>query len=76
MERIQPALRLGGVGHGGTGLLVHLAKRLYNTVAGWWTLALAAVAPALVVYAQEARMYAAFFALAVATLYFACVFLR
>lgn len=51
--------------------LFNLAKRLYNTVAGWWTLALAAVAPALVVYAQEARMYAAFYTLTVATLYFA-----
>jgi 4-amino-4-deoxy-L-arabinose transferase-like glycosyltransferase len=56
----------------GLALLFNLAKRLYNTSAGVWTLALAAVAPALVVYAQEARMYAAFFALTTATLYFAC----
>ena len=55
----------------GLAFLFNLAKRLFNASAGRWTLALAAVAPALVVYAQEARMYAAFFALAVATLYFA-----
>src|SRR5512139_3701126 len=55
----------------GLAFLFNLAKRLYNSSAGLWTLALAAVAPALVVYAQEARMYAAFFALAAATLYFA-----
>ena len=55
----------------GLAFLFNLAKRLYNTLAGLWTLAFAAVAPALVVYAQEARMYAAFFALAAATLYFA-----
>ncbi|HTP06783.1 MAG TPA: glycosyltransferase family 39 protein [Anaerolineae bacterium] len=55
----------------GLAFLFNLAKRLYNTSAGLWTLALAAIAPALVVYAQEARMYAAFFALAAATLYFA-----
>jgi hypothetical protein len=56
--------------HGGTGVFVQLAKRPYRTSAGLWTLALAAVAPALVLYAQEARMYAAFFALTAATLYF------
>jgi len=55
----------------GLAFLFNLAKRLYNTSAGLWTLALAVVAPALVVYAQEARMYAAFFALTAATLYFA-----
>jgi hypothetical protein len=59
----------------GLAFLFNLAKRLYNASAGLWTLALAAVAPALIVYAQEARMYAAFFAFATATLYFAwCVF--
>ena len=55
----------------GLAFLSNFAKRLYNTSAGLWTLALAAIAPALVVYAQEARMYAAFFALTTATLYFA-----
>ena len=55
----------------GVALLLNLAKRLYNAAAGLWALALAAIAPALVVYAQEARMYAAFFALTAATLYFA-----
>ncbi len=55
----------------GLTFLFNLAKRLYGTIAGLWTLALAAIAPALVVYAQEARMYAAFFALTAATLYFA-----
>jgi 4-amino-4-deoxy-L-arabinose transferase-like glycosyltransferase len=55
----------------GLAFLFNLARRLYNTSAGLWTLALAAAAPALVVYAQEARMYAAFFALTAATLFFA-----
>ncbi len=55
----------------GLSFLYNLGRRFYNTSAGLWTLALAALAPALVVYAQEARMYAAFFALTVATLYFA-----
>ncbi len=55
----------------GLAFLFNLAKRLYNASAGLWALALAAIAPALVVYAQEARMYAAFFALTTATLYFA-----
>lgn len=55
----------------GLAFLFNLAKRLYNTPAGLWALALAAIAPALVVYAQEARMYAAFFALTAVTLYFA-----
>ena len=55
----------------GLAFLFNLARRLYNTSAGLWTLALAAMAPALFVYAQEARMYAAFFALTAATLYFA-----
>ena len=55
----------------GLAFLFNLAKRLYNAPAGLWALALAALAPALVIYAQEARMYAAFFALTVATLYFA-----
>jgi 4-amino-4-deoxy-L-arabinose transferase-like glycosyltransferase len=50
--------------------LFNLAKRLYNMASGLWTLVLTAVAPALIVYAQEARMYAVFFALAAATLYF------
>jgi 4-amino-4-deoxy-L-arabinose transferase-like glycosyltransferase len=55
----------------GLSFLFNLTKRLYNTSAGLWTLTLAAVVPALVIYAQEARMYAAFFALTAATLYFA-----
>ena len=55
----------------GLAFLFNLAKRLYNAPAGLWTLALAAMAPALIIYAQEARMYAAFFALTAATLYFA-----
>ncbi|CAG0934588.1 hypothetical protein TFLX_03562 [Thermoflexales bacterium] len=55
----------------GLAFLYNLAKRAYSTSAGLWALALAVNAPALVVYAQEARMYAAFFALAAATLYFA-----
>jgi hypothetical protein len=55
----------------GLAFVFNLARRLYNTSAGLWTLALAAVAPALIVYAQEARMYAAFFALTAGTLYFA-----
>jgi uncharacterized membrane protein len=54
----------------GLAFLLNLARRLFNTSSGMWTLALAAVAPALIVYAQEARMYAAFFALTAATLYF------
>jgi uncharacterized membrane protein len=59
----------------GLAFLFNLAKRLYNASAGLWTLALAAVAPALIVYAQEARMYTAFVAFATATLYFAwCAF--
>jgi 4-amino-4-deoxy-L-arabinose transferase-like glycosyltransferase len=67
------SLRLVSVAWSMVGLafLFNLAKRLYNTHAGLWTLALAAVAPALVVYAQEARMYAAFLALTAATLYLA-----
>ena len=52
-------------------LLYALARRLFGWRAGAWTLALAAFAPALVVYSQEARMYALFFALTAATLYFA-----
>jgi 4-amino-4-deoxy-L-arabinose transferase-like glycosyltransferase len=55
----------------GLAFLFSLARRLYNTSAGLWTLALAAIVPVLIVYAQEARMYAAFFALTAATLYFA-----
>src|SRR5512136_2734505 len=43
----------------GLAFLFNLAKRSYSTSAGLWTLALAAIAPVLVVYAQEARMYAA-----------------
>jgi uncharacterized membrane protein len=54
----------------GLAFLFNLARRLYNTSAGLWALALAATAPAFIVYAQEARMYAAFFALTAATLYF------
>ncbi len=55
----------------GMAFLFNLTRRLYNLSAGEWTLLLAAIAPALFVYAQEARMYAAFFALTAATLYFA-----
>jgi 4-amino-4-deoxy-L-arabinose transferase-like glycosyltransferase len=55
----------------GLAFLFNLTRRLYNFSAGVWTLLLVAIAPALFVYAQEARMYAAFFALTAATLYFA-----
>lgn len=55
----------------GVVMLFALARRLFGQRAGVWTLALAAFAPALVVYSQEARMYALFFALTAATLYFA-----
>ena len=55
----------------GLAFVFDLTHQLYNRSAGWWALALAAVSPALVVYAQEARMYSAFFALTAATLYFA-----
>ena len=55
----------------GAAFLFALARRLFGLRAGVWTLGLAAVAPALVAYSQEARMYALFFALAAATLYFA-----
>ncbi len=54
----------------GLAFVFNLTKRLYNDSAGLWALALAVVAPALVVYAQEARMYATFFAFTAATLYF------
>lgn len=54
----------------GVAFLFALARRLFGLQAGVWTLGLAAVAPALVSYSQEARMYALFFALAAATLYF------
>ncbi|MBI5567363.1 MAG: glycosyltransferase family 39 protein [Chloroflexi bacterium] len=48
-----------------------LARRLFGSDAGTWTLFIAAGAPGLVAYSQEARMYALFFALTAATLYFA-----
>ncbi len=53
----------------GVAVVYALARRLFGRRAGLWTLALAAFAPALVAYAQEARMYALFFALTAATLY-------
>ena len=55
----------------GVAFLFALARRLFGRPAGRWTLGLAAIAPALVAYSQEARMYALFFALTAALLYFA-----
>ncbi len=54
----------------GVAFLYALARRVFGRAAGVWTLLIGAVAPALVVYSQEARMYALFFALTAATLYF------
>ena len=54
----------------GAALVYQLGRRLFDRKAGLLALALAAVSPALIVYAQEGRMYALAFMLAAATLYF------
>jgi 4-amino-4-deoxy-L-arabinose transferase-like glycosyltransferase len=54
----------------GAALVFQVTRRLFDRRAGMWALAVAAVAPALVVYAQESRMYALTFMLAAATLYY------
>jgi hypothetical protein len=54
----------------GAALVFQLTRRLFDRRAGVWALAVAAVAPALIVYAQESRMYALTFMLAAATLTF------
>jgi 4-amino-4-deoxy-L-arabinose transferase-like glycosyltransferase len=68
------SVRLLSVGFSllGAALVFQLTRRLFDRRAGVWALAMAAVAPALVVYAQESRMYALAFMLAAATLYFGC----
>ena len=55
----------------GLAFTANLARRLFGGRAAAWTLALAALSPPLIVYAQEARAYALFFAATAATLYFA-----
>jgi 4-amino-4-deoxy-L-arabinose transferase-like glycosyltransferase len=46
-----------------------LTARLFGSSAGTWAMAAVAFAPALVVYSQEARMYALFLGIAAATIY-------
>lgn len=55
----------------GLAFAANLARRLFGSRAAVWTLALAALSPPLIGYAQEARAYALFFAATAATLYFA-----
>jgi 4-amino-4-deoxy-L-arabinose transferase-like glycosyltransferase len=66
------SVRLLSVGFSllGAALVFQLTRRLFDRRAGVWALAIAAVAPALIVYAQESRMYALTFMLAAGTLYF------
>jgi hypothetical protein len=66
------SLRFLSVIYGVIGLafFANLVKRLFGVNASVWALAFAACSPALTVYSQEGRMYALFFMLTAATLYF------
>ncbi|MFN8598174.1 MAG: glycosyltransferase family 39 protein, partial [Anaerolineae bacterium] len=60
----------------GVACLARLAQRLFGSTASLWTLALAALSPALTLYSQEGRAYALFFACAMATVYFGFLILE
>jgi 4-amino-4-deoxy-L-arabinose transferase-like glycosyltransferase len=66
------SVRFASVGFSllGAALVFQLTRRLFERRAGVWALLIAAAAPALIVYAQESRMYALTFMLAAGTLYF------
>jgi hypothetical protein len=67
------SLRFLSVVYGVIGLvlLYKLCAHLFTQRAGVWTLSVAALSPAIVVYSQEGRMYALAFMLACGMLYFA-----